>query len=239
MRMLTRSIPVAALALCLSTGPLLAQEVGSSNLRWYVGGHGGVTFFGTPTQGGSEMPVGGGHFLIVAKRTGLLLTFDHGFGDNETSSYDFVVVDSSSGAGGAVVNSGTINTTFDGLRKISAVLMAFPIKNDYINPYLGVGVGLLQTTGNEPDDDISSALGSSGFGTLIGGLEFRLSRLTAFGQYQITTKPRVDDVAVPMGGDLHMIAFGRLTDRGTHTLTAGLRFDLGSSREAVKSGGYN
>ena len=99
--------------------------------------------------------------MIVAKRTGLLLTFDHGFGDNETSSYDFVVVDSSSGAGGAVVNSGTINTTFDGLRKISAVLMAFPIKNEYINPYLGVGVGLLQTTGNEPDDGISSALGST------------------------------------------------------------------------------
>ena len=236
MRMLTRSIPVAALALCLSTGPLLAQEVGSSSFRWYVGGHGGVTFFGTPTQGGSEMPVGGGHFLIVAKRTGLLLTFDHGFGDNETSSYDFVVTDSAQG--GAVVNSGTINTTFDGLRKVSAVLMAFPIKNDYVNPYVGVGVGLLHTTGNEPDDDISSALGSTGFGTLIGGLEFRVSRLTAFGQYQITTKPRVDNVTVSMGGGLDMTAFGRLTDRGTHTLTAGLRFDLGSAREEVKTGGY-
>jgi hypothetical protein len=238
MRMLTRSIPVAALALCLSTGPLLAQEGLSNNFRWYVGGHGGVMFFGTPTEGGSEMPVAGGHFLIVAKRTGLLLTFDHGFGDDETSAYDFIVVDSSDAANGAVVNSGTVNTTFGGLRKVSAVLMAFPIKNEYINPYLGVGVGLMHTTGNEPDDDISSALGSSGFGTLIGGLEFRLSRLTAFGQYQITTKPSVEDVSRPLGDDLHLIAFGRLTDRGTHTLTAGLRFDLGSSREAVKTGGY-
>jgi len=236
MRMLTRSIPVAALALCLSTGPLLAQEAGSGNFRWYVGGHGGVTFFGTPTQGSSEMPVAGGHFLIVAKRTGLLLSFDHGFGDDETSSYDFVVVDSAQG--GAVVSSGTVNTTFSGLRKVSAVLMAFPIKNEYINPYLGVGVGLLHTTGNEPDDDIVSALGSSGFGTLIGGLEFRVSRLTAFGQYQITTRPAVDEVTGPIGGDLHMIAFGRLTDRGTHTVTAGLRFDLGSAREQVKTGGY-
>jgi hypothetical protein len=238
MRMLTRSIPVAALALCLSTGPLLAQEGLGNNFRWYFGGHGGVTFFGTPTQGGSEMPVAGGHFLIVAKRTGLLLTFDHGFGDDETSSYDFVVVDSSDAGDGAVVNAGTVNTTFDGLRKISAVLMVFPIKNEYVNPYLGVGVGLLHTTGNQPDDEVSSALGSSGFGTLVGGLEFRLSRLTAFGQYQITTKPQVDDVAVSLGGDQHMIAFGRLTDRGTHTLTAGLRFDLGGSREAVKTGGY-
>ena len=236
MRMLTRSIPVAALAFCLSTGTLLAQESGNSNFRWYFGGHGGVTFFGTPTDGSNELPVAGGHFLIVAKRTGLLITFDHGFGDDETSSYDFVVVDSANG--GAVVNSGTVNTTFNGLRKVSAVLMAFPIKNEYINPYLGVGVGLLHTTGNEPDDDISSALGSSGFGTLIGGLEFRVSRFTAFGQYQITTKPAVDQVAASLGNELHMIAFGRLTDRGTHTLTAGLRFDLGSARESVKTGGY-
>jgi hypothetical protein len=238
MRMLTRSIPVAALALCLSTAPLLAQEVGNSNFRWYIGGHGGVMFFGTPTGGGSEMPVAGGHFLIVAKRTGLLLSFDQGFGDDETSSYDFVIVDSTQAGGGAIVNSGTVNTTFSGLRKVSAVLMAFPIKNDYINPYVGVGVGLLHTTGNEPGDDITAALGSSGFGTLVGGLEFRLSRLTAFGQYQITTKPQVDDAVVALGGAQYLIAFGRLTDRSTHTLTAGLRFDLGNAREAVNTGGY-
>jgi hypothetical protein len=236
MRMLTRSIPVAALALCLSTGALLAQDSGNSNFRWYFGGHGGVTFFHTPTQGGSEMPVAGGHFLIVAKRTGLLITFDHGFGDDETSAYDFVVVDSAQG--GVVVGGGTVNTTFSGLRKVSAVLMAFPIKNDYLNPYLGAGVGILHTTGNEPDDDISSALGSTGFGTLIAGLEFRVSRFTAFGQYQITTRPTMDQVGIPLGNNQHMIAFGRLTDRGTHTLTAGLRFDLGSARESVKTGGY-
>lgn len=236
MRMLTRSISAAALALCLSTGTLLAQETGNANFRWYFGGHGGVTFFGTPVDNSTEMPVAGGHFLIVAKRTGLLITFDHGFGDDEPSAYDFVVVDSAQG--GAVVNSGTVNTTFNGLRKVSAVLMAFPIKNEYINPYLGVGVGLLHTTGNDPDDDVTGALGSSGFGTLIGGLEFRLSRLTAFGQYQITTRPAVDEYTASLGNDQYMVAFGRLTDRGTHTLTAGLRFDLGSSRDAVKTGGY-
>jgi hypothetical protein len=182
------------------------------------------------------MPVAGGHVLIVAKRTGLLLSLDHGFGSDETTSYDFVVVDSA--AGGAVVNGGTINTTFNGLRKVSAVLLAFPIKNDYVNPYLGLGVGILQTTGNEPDGRTASALGSSGFGTLIGGLQFRLSRFTAFGQYQITTKPQVDEVTTSLGGDLYMHEFGRLTVDGTHTLTAGLRFDLGGSRETVKTGGY-
>ena len=236
MRMLTRSIPVAGLVLCLGAAPLLAQESGSSNFRWYVGGHGGVTFFSTPTQGSSEMPVAGGHMLIVAKRTGLLLSFEHGFGSDETSSYDFVVVDSA--LGGQVVSGGTVNTTFSGLRKVSAVLMAFPIKNDYLNPYLGLGVGILQTTGNAPDSPTTSALGSSGFGTLIGGLQFRISRFTAFGQYQITTKPTVDEVSTSLGGGQALHEFGRLTEDGTHTLTAGLRFDLGSARESVKTGGY-
>jgi len=174
--------------------------------------------------------------LIVAKRTGLLLSLEQGFGSDETSSYDFVVVDSA--LGGAAISGGTVNTTFSGLRKFSAVLMAFPIKNEYLNPYLGAGVGILQTTGNEPDDETTSALGSSGFGTLIGGLEFRISRFTAFGQYQITTKPSVDEVASPIGNGLWLHEFGRLTVDGTHTFTAGLRFDLGGARESVKSGGY-
>ena len=236
MRMVIRSIPVAALALCLGAGPLLSQETGSKNFRWYVGGHGGVTFFSTPTQGSSEMPVAGGHVLIVAKRTGLLLSLDQGFGSDETTAYNFAVVDSAQG--GAVVDAGTVNATFSGLRKFSALLMAFPIKNDYINPYLGLGVGILQTTGNEPDSPTAGTLGTSSFGTLIGGLEFHVSRFTAFGQYQITTKPRVDQVVSSMGDDLYVFEFGRLTTEGTHTLTAGLRFDLGSSREDLKSGGY-
>jgi hypothetical protein len=236
MRMLSRSIPVAALALVLGAFPAAAQESGNGNFKWYVGGHGGVTFFSTPTQGSSEMPVAGGHFLIVAKRTGLLLSFEQGFGSDETSSYDFTVVDSAQG--GAFVNGGTVNTTFSGLRKVSAVLMAFPIKNDYVNPYLGVGVGILQTTGNDPDNQTARALGSSGYGTLVGGLEFRLSRFSAFGQYQITTKPQLDQVSSALGNELWVHEFGRLTDDGTHTLTAGLRFDLGGARESVKSGGY-
>ena len=236
MRKVIRSISLAALALCLGAGPLLSQEMGNKNFRWYVGGHGGVTFFSTPTQGSSEMPVAGGHVLIVAKRTGLMLSLDQGFGSDETSSYDFVVVDSAQS--GAVVDGGTVNTTFSGLRKFSAVLMAFPIKNDYVNPYLGVGVGILHTTGNDPDGSATGAIGSNSFGTLIAGLEFHVSRFTAFGQYQITTKPRVDEVATALGNQLYLFEFGRLTDDGTHTLTAGLRFDLGGSREDLKSGGY-
>jgi hypothetical protein len=235
MRMLMRSFPVAALAICLGAGPVLSQETGHKNFRWYMGGQGGVTFFSTPDQGSSEMPVAGGHVLIVAKRTGLLLSYEHGFGSDEQSSYGFAVVDSTDGS---LVDAGTVPVTFSGLRKVSAVLMAFPIKNDYINPYLGVGVGLMHTTGNDPDDAAARELGSSAYGTLVGGLEFHISRFTAFGQYQITTKPKFEDDVTPLGGTLYLHEFGRLVDDGTHTLTAGLRFDLGGSREELKSGGY-
>ena len=234
MRMLMRSVPVAALAVCLGAGPLLSQESTHKNFRWYMGGQGGVTFFSTPTQGGSEMPVAGAHMLIVARRTGLMLSYEHGFGSDETSAYGFAV-DSTDGT---LLDAGTVDVTFSGLRKASAVLMVFPIKNDYLNPYLGLGVGIMHTTGNTPDAAATSALGTNSFGTLVGGLEFHVSRFTAFGQYQITTKPKFDDVATPLGGGRTLHEFGRLIDDGTHTLTAGLRFDLGGAREDPKTGGY-
>ena len=234
MRMLMRSVPVAALAVCLGAGPLLSQESTHKNFRWYMGGQGGVTFFSTPTQGGSEMPVAGAHMLIVARRTGLMLSYEHGFGSDETSAYGFAV-DSTDGT---LLDAGTVDVTFSGLRKASAVLMVFPIKNDYLNPYLGLGVGIMHTTGNTPDAEATSALGTSSFGTLVGGLEFHVSRFTAFGQYQITTKPKFDDVSTPLEGGRTLHEFGRLIDDGTHTFTAGLRFDLGGAREDLKTGGY-
>ena len=86
MRMVIRSIPAAALALCLGTAHLAAQAPGNGNLQWYLGGQGGVMFFKTPTQGRSGIPTFGGQTLIVAKRTGLMLSFEEGVGSNETSS---------------------------------------------------------------------------------------------------------------------------------------------------------
>jgi hypothetical protein len=49
----------------------------------------------------------------VAKRTGLLLSFDEAVGSNETSSYSDV--------------NGVQNVTFNDIRKYSAMLMAFPL----------------------------------------------------------------------------------------------------------------
>ncbi len=58
--------------------------------------------------------------------------------------------------------------------------------------------------------------------SFLAGVQFRVGRLAAFGQYQIQTAPRAGDLL-----------------RGTgQSIMGGLRFSLGSAREDVKGGGY-
>jgi hypothetical protein len=225
MRMLIRSIPAAALLLGLGTADLAAQQPGNGNFQWYLGGQGGAMFFKTPTQGRSAIPTFGGQALIVAKRTGLMLSFEEGVGSNETSAYTDA--------------NGVQNVTFNDIRKYSGILMAFPFRSA-AQPYLGVGYGILHVVNPTPasvDAFQSDAveLGSFGFGTFVGGLQFQVGRFMAFGQYQITTSPSQKAVTASDGTPL---AVGRLLDGPTHTFSGGLRIGLGSSREGVGNGGY-
>lgn len=224
MRMITRSIPVAALALCLGTAALSAQEPGNGTFQWYVGGQGGVMVFRTPEQDATAIPTFGGQALIVAKRTGLLLSVEEGVGSTETSSYTDL--------------GGTQTVTFNDIRKYSAVLMAFPIRSP-AQPYLGVGYGLIHVVnpqaGFTGSNSVANELGSSGFGTFLAGLTFQVGRFMAFGQYQITTAPSVDVVQDDLG---NVLGAGRLLEGPTHTFTGGLRFGLGGAREGMKTGGY-
>ena len=88
MRMVTLSIPVAALALCLGAGPAPAQQPGNGTFQWYVGGHGGIMNFRTATgRVTPAVPMGGAHLLITARRTGLLLSVEQGFGLERAGSY--------------------------------------------------------------------------------------------------------------------------------------------------------
>ncbi|MEP7176358.1 MAG: hypothetical protein ABI860_07385 [Gemmatimonadales bacterium] len=225
MRTLIRSIPAAALALSLGTAHLAAQAPGNGNFQWYVGGQGGVTFFKTPTQGRSGIPTFGGQTLIVAKRTGLMLSFDEGVGSNETSSY--------------TDGNGVQSVTFNDIRKYSAMLMAFPIRSA-AQPYLGVGYGILHVVNPTPASagafqSDASELGSFGFGSFVGGLQFQVGRFMAFGQYQITTSPSQKSVT---SGDGTVLAVGRLLDGPTHAFSGGLRIGLGSAREGGRGDGY-
>jgi hypothetical protein len=233
MRKVTQSIPVVALALCLGAAQLPAQQPGNSIFQWYVGGHGGILNFETPTSGRETLPLGGAHVLITAKRTGLMLSVEQAFGSDEPSSYTLQMFDPS----GVLVDQQTVPVTFNYMRKYSATLLAFPIKGP-MTPFFGVGVGILHTGGHNPDDEAARHIGSTGFGSLVGGLNFKISHFSAFGQYQVTTGPRTKVVSDTDADNNTFVAFGNLFTGPTHTFSAGLRFNLGNARERAGGGGY-
>jgi hypothetical protein len=162
-----------------------------------------------------------------------LLSVDEGLGSSEVGVYTVQTVS----ATGAVTGQQAIAAGYKDLRKYSATLLAFPIKGP-ATPYFGVGVGILHTSGNTPDDDFTKGVGSTGFGSFVGGLNFRVSRLSAFGQYQITTSPGEQTVTQRFTDGSRTVAFGKLFSGPTHTFTAGLRFGLGNARERATGGGY-
>jgi hypothetical protein len=222
MRKVTLRIPVVALALCLGAAQLEAQEGGSGAFQWYIGGHGGVFNFRTSAQDRNTIPTAGGQLLITARRTGLLLSVEEAFGSDEVSFF-------TDGVGATHV------ATFNDIRKYSATLVAFPLRIP-IQPYLGVGVGLMHvvnpsTTGPA---DAANELGSTGFGSFIGGVQFKVARFVGFGQYQITTAPSIQRSS-GFGAE---VGTGRLLEGPTHTFSAGLRIGLGNARERTGSGGY-
>jgi hypothetical protein len=231
MRKVILSIPVAVLALGLAAAQLRAQQPGGT-FQWYVGGQGGILNFET-VEGRHTIPLVGGHLMIIARRTGLLLSVDEGLGSSEVGVYTVQTVS----ATGAVTGQQAIAAGYKDLRKYSATLLAFPIKGP-ATPYFGVGVGILHTSGNTPDDDFTKGVGSTGFGSFVGGLNFRVSRLSAFGQYQITTSPGEQTVTQRFTDGSRTVAFGKLFTGPTHTFTAGLRFGLGNARERATGGGY-
>jgi hypothetical protein len=151
-----------------------------------------------------------------------VLAVDEAFGSDELSSY-------TDGVGATQI------VTFDRIRKYSATLVAFPLRIP-IQPYIGIGVGVIHvvsptTTGSE---NTANELGSTGFGSLVGGLQFKVARFVGFGQVQITTSPSIQQSS-GFGAD---IGIGRLLEGPTHSLSAGLRIGLGRAREHAKSGGY-
>ena len=223
MRMVTRIFPVVALALGLGAAQLSAQQPGNGSFQWYIGGQGGVVNFKTPAQTRGGIPSAGGHILIIAKRTGLLLSVDEAFGSDEVSSY-------TDGVGTTQV------VTFDDIRKYTAALMAFPL-NLPIQPYFGLGVGIMHVVSPSnpvPSSTAAVELGSTGFGTFIGGVQFKVARFIGFGQYQITTGASIQRSS----GFGANAGTGRLVEGPTHSLTAGLRIGLGGARERPTGGGY-
>jgi hypothetical protein len=87
-----------------------------------------------------------------------------------------------------------------------------------------------QTVTNTSSEQQSTAanLGSFAFGSLVGGIQLNVGGLLAFGQYQVTTGPTTRSSVAADG----TVSSGHLLEGMTHSLMAGLRFSLGSSRES-------
>ena len=219
MRTLSRTIQGVALAAFALSPRLAAQEKTGDAFRWYIGPQGGVIIFETPNQTKGAIPSVGGHVLIMAKRTGLFLSFDEGIKQDQKTSF----ADPSAPGG-------VRNVTFNDLRKYSAVLVAYPFRG-HLQPFLGVGLGILQTGNEYPQNTVTTvekdsltavanSKGSYGFGTGLVGLQARAGPIAIFGQAQAMTGP----------------GSGKLLTGASFAFAAGIRFSLGSAREDVTSG---
>lgn len=213
----------AFLVLCLA-GPIAAQQLREDSFKWYLGAQGGVLLFESQTQNRTGIPMGGAHALIIAKRAALQISVEEGFGNDETSAY-----------GDSLDADGTRPVVFGRLRKYSATLMAFPLRHSQVEPFFGVGFGILHTVNTVVNDAFTSPLdlavaeaearerGSTGFGSLVVGVQGGVSSLVRlFAQWQVTTSP----------------AAGKLLVGPTHSLTGGFRVSLGSAKEGIRGGGY-
>jgi len=232
MRIRSRILPLLSLAAVIATIPLQAQEARSARadvarvrdqrFKWFFGASGGAMFFETQSRTRSGIPTAGAHINIVARRAGLMLGVDEAFGSAEPTAF----LDPSDNFNQRAV-------TFDHIRRYGFTLTGYPVRGT-LEPYLGVGFGITQVVNpqvggvfaSQEDAAISEAfakdVSADGFASLMAGVQFRVGRISAFGQYQINTPPAQEHL---LRGPLHL-------------LTAGVRFSLGSAKEDVKGGGY-
>jgi hypothetical protein len=179
-------------------------------------------FFETQKQAQSALPSAGAHIAVVSRRAGLMLGIDEAFGNDRPTAF----LDPSDDFAQRPV-------TFDRIRRYGFTLTGYPVRGA-LEPYLGIGFGLTQVVNPQVGGVFTSQdaaatseawakeVSAAGFASLMAGVQFRVGRVAAFGQYQINTPPAQEHL---LRGPLHM-------------LTGGLRFSLGSSKEDVRGGGY-
>lgn len=223
------SIGILSVIALLGTGSLEAQELRADSWKWYFGVTGGGLMTQTQTQDYTMMPNVGAHIMVVGKIGGVMLSFDESFGDNEQSAFAFIYQDQDSSSVFAAHAAG-----FDRIRRYSGSMMAFPLRAK-LEPYLGVGFGLMHTVGTRIESDVPTLIeaikadsvlnvrNSTGFGALLGGVQYGAGNaVVVYGQYQITTSP----------------AGGNLLSGPTHSFQFGLRLRLGRAKDDIRGGGY-
>ena len=216
-----RVLGVALVGLAVAATQASAQQW-DDQFKWYVGAQAGMLGFETPSQTRAFVPTGGASLMVRSKRTGLLISIDEAFGNDELTGYSDVNV-----------STGVRRVSFDRLRKYSAMMVAHPLRGA-TQPYFGIGFGMLQVVNPKPQDVFTSpqqftlaqrlanTKSTDGFISLMAGVQARVGGALVFGQYQITSSPSP----------------GNLLSGPSHGVTGGIRVSLGGAKEGIRGGGY-
>lgn len=232
MRIRIRVLPLVALAAALAVYSAQAQEARSARaevaqvrdqrFRWYFGAEGGAMIFETQSQTSTGIPSAGAHISVVSRRAGMMLGVDEAFGSDEPSAF----LDPSTSFSQRAV-------TFDRIRRYGFTMTGYPVRGA-LEPYLGIGFGITQVINPQVQGVFTSNdaaavsagyardVSATGSASFMAGVQFKVGRVAAFGQWQLNTAPAPNNL---LRGPLHL-------------LTGGLRFSLGNAREDIKGGGY-
>lgn len=233
MRMLSRSIVLGVLAIAVVGTPAWAQ--GSQQYTLYFGAQGGLISVKDGTAAGKRdfMATAGAHFLVTGARSGFLISVDQSFGTNKNGTVGSVVVDTANNA-----TSSTTNIVYTGVRRYTFAVLLFPVRHSILQPYVGLGGGILHSTGNTPGGQVVASLGTQGFITAIGGLEFRVAGISAFGQAQVTSAPSAHTITTNLTNKSTEYDTGSLFQDPSYSVMAGIRLSLGSARSSGGPASY-
>jgi len=204
--------------------PQGSNRIAANNYQWFWGAQGGVFISKTNVQGTTYDPMIGGHWLITARRTALYVAYEQAvfLGDDPA-----VITDPNS-------NTGLRDVTFHDMRRLMFGVMAFPTQK-VIQPFAGGGFALMQVlnplvdcSGSTPNSDCptlsdqiaaqdrAQEAASKAFFWLSGGVQISYGKLSAFGQYILTSSAR-----------------GFLLNGTTNSLQGGVRYSLGTAKEGI------
>ena len=222
MKRALRFLVSLALAVIL-VSPAAAQVANDRSFQWYWGAQAGIFGYSTNTQASAFDPIFGAHWLITAKRTALYMAYEQAVFLTDARA---VITDPSSTT--SSVGAGFRDVSFSDLRRLMFGVVAFPL-NRRIEPYVGGGFALMQVLNPIVDcsacvtqseafkaQSLAEDAASKAFFWMMGGFQLNKGRLALFGHYIVTSA-----------------AQGFLVEGTAHTIQGGLRYSLGTAKEAI------
>ena len=195
----------------------------NKNYQWYWGAQGGAFVSKTNTEQYAYDPIIGGHWLITARRTALYVAYEQAMFLADAHAVIFDPNSANSSVGPAFRD-----VTFSDVRRFMFGVVAYPSQK-VIEPFAGGGFALQQIlnpgvdcTGcslgeaTEAADRVAQA-SSKAFFWLMGGLQMNYStKFNIFAHYLLTSS-----------------SSEFLLEGNTHTIQAGIRYSLGTSKEGI------